>query len=136
MMDAYLLSQLAFATGVLGMLAAAILVFGNSASLFSNKLLAGAVFSAAFLMGHLSLVHSGIILRLPHLYRLPLPFTYLIAPLSYLYVRTLLKKEARLRRSDWIHFLPFILHALELMPFYRAQLRFVPVNDFIPTSFS
>lgn len=122
-MNAYLLTQLSFATAVIGFIAANVLVFATRQKVFPNRLLGGAIFCIAFMMGHLSLVHSAMIVNFPHAFRLPLPFTYLIAPLSYLYVRTLLNVETHFRSYDWLHFLPFVLHAAELMPFYLQSIE-------------
>ncbi len=122
-MNAYLLTQLSFATAVIGFIVASVLMFAARGKVFPNRLLGGAIFCIALMMGHLWLVHTGIIIEYPHLYRLPSPFTYLIAPLSYLYVRALFYEETHFRPHDWLHFLPFGLHAVELLPFFLLHVE-------------
>lgn len=64
------------------------------------------------------LLSSGHFFDYPHFLRVPAPFHYLIGPSIYLFVRTLLKREKSLQKWDWLHFLPFVLHVIELIPFY------------------
>lgn len=61
---------------------------------------------------------SGAIYDFPHYIRVPAPLHYLVGPSIYLFVRTLLHKENKLRRWDWLHIIPFFLHFIELIPFY------------------
>jgi AraC-like DNA-binding protein len=64
------------------------------------------------------LISSGLILKVPHLFRTASPVIYLIAPTAFLYVRSVLKEERRFNLLDSIHFFPALLHFLELIPFY------------------
>jgi len=64
------------------------------------------------------LFSSGLIYQYPHFLRVPAAFHYLVGPAIYFFVRTLFYKEKSLRKWDWLHFLPFILHLIELIPFY------------------
>ena len=54
----------------------------------------------------------------PHLSRVHDPFVFLAAPLLFLYVRTLVRRERTLARRDYLHFLPFILCVAYLAPYY------------------
>ena len=70
----------------------------------------------------------------PYLWRVGLPFQYLIAPLFYLYVRACLNNEIAFRKWDWLHFMPALFHFMELTPFY-----FMPTPeklDYIKYAFS
>ena len=67
------------------------------------------------------LYESNYIFHFPHLIRVIAPLGYLIGPLTYLFIRTLLNNESRLKRKDIFHFLPFLLHLLELLPFYFSS---------------
>ncbi len=58
---------------------------------------------------------------IPHLHRVQHPVHFLIAPAAYLYVRALLRNERNFRRHDWVHALPFLLHAGELMPLFLSS---------------
>lgn len=64
------------------------------------------------------LLETKLIYTYPHYIRIPAPFHYLFGPSIYLFVRTLLRKERFLKKWDWLHFLPFVLHFIELIPFY------------------
>jgi AraC-like DNA-binding protein len=46
-----------------------------------------------------------------------LPLYYLISPCTYLYVRQTLTGKTRLARSDWWHFLPFLITLADMLPF-------------------
>ncbi|MEI8073922.1 MAG: hypothetical protein WCH78_04165, partial [Bacteroidota bacterium] len=67
------------------------------------------------------LYESNYIFHFPHLIRVISPLGYLIGPLTYLFIRTLLKNESRLKKKDFFHFLPFLLHLFELFPFYFSS---------------
>lgn len=64
------------------------------------------------------LLETKLIYTYPDYIRIPAPFHYLFGPSIYLFVRTLLRKERSLKKWDWLHFLPFVLHFIELIPFY------------------
>lgn len=76
------------------------------------------------------LFSSGLIFEYPHFIRVPAPFHYLAGPSIYLFVRTLFFKENSLKKRDWLHFLPFILHFVELMPFYleTVEVKYMVIN--------
>lgn len=67
------------------------------------------------------MLRTGAFYDYPHFMRVPAPFLYLLGPTSWLFVRTLLYGESRLRKTDWLHFIPFLLHLIELMPFYLSD---------------
>lgn len=62
----------------------------------------------------------------PHLIGATTPFPLLIGPLLYLYVDFSLRKEQRFCRKDWLHFIPFVVTYLAMMPFlfgYSAEQK-------------
>lgn len=63
-------------------------------------------------------------LKFTYLIRVPGPFLYLGGPIIYLFVRTLFYNEHKLRRWDFLHFLPFIMNVVELIPFYLSSPEF------------
>lgn len=67
------------------------------------------------------MLRTGVFYEYPHFLRVPAPFLYLLGPISWLFTRTLLYGESRMRKTDWLHFLPFILHVIELTPFYLSD---------------
>jgi AraC-like DNA-binding protein len=60
----------------------------------------------------------------PHLSRVHDPFVFLAPPMLFLYVRTLLRRERKLARKDYLHFLPFALCVAYLAPYYLRGSRY------------
>jgi AraC-like DNA-binding protein len=60
----------------------------------------------------------GFILDYPHLMRTGSPIGFLAAPFFYFFVRNNVFGYSGFQKWDWIHFLPALLHVLDLMPFY------------------
>ena len=58
------------------------------------------------------------ILQYPHFLKIQDPFTLAGAPLLFLYIRTLIKGHAGLSKKDLLHFIPFGLCLVFLLPFY------------------
>jgi AraC-like DNA-binding protein len=65
---------------------------------------------------------------IPWLFRLPSPVYYLMFPSAWLYVRMLLNDESKLRKSDWLHFIPAIFHLLEMMPYNLSSIENKQLN--------
>jgi AraC-like DNA-binding protein len=70
------------------------------------------------------ILYSEYILLLPHVFKTGLPLNFLIAPLSYLYVRGVLYNEKKFQKRDLIHAIPFIIVFINYIPFYL-----LPVNE-------
>ncbi len=62
--------------------------------------------------------HAGWILKYPHLIRSVNPLMFLTAPFFYFYIRNTIFDRIGLDKRDIIHFLPALLHVLDLLPFY------------------
>jgi AraC-like DNA-binding protein len=73
----------------------------------------------------------------PHLSRVHDPFVFLAAPLLFLYLRTLIRRERKLTRTDYLHFLPFTLCVAYLAPYYlrssQSKLDFMWAEYYHPT---
>jgi len=60
---------------------------------------------------------------------------YLIGPMSYLYIRSVLTNDARLRKVDIVHFLPMLIYLIAALPHifssysYKAQLAQSIISD-------
>jgi AraC-like DNA-binding protein len=87
----------------------------------ANRLLAVVIFTWGWFVLIYLMVVWGALKNYPHLFRIGSPLYYLIAPCSYMYVRSILFDESRFRKWDWLHFLPTALHFIELTPFYLAD---------------
>lgn len=67
------------------------------------------------------LIKTGYILYVPWLFRLPSPLYYAMFPAVYLYLRMTIRDQTRLRKFEWLHFLPAVLHLIEYLPFYLSS---------------
>jgi len=67
--------------------------------------------------------HSGLMLQIPWLYRIPSFIYYLIPPAAFLYVTTIARDEEHLRKWDYLHFIPAMLHFLEMIPYHLQPLH-------------
>jgi len=70
------------------------------------------------------ILYSEYILLFPHIFKTGLPLNFLIAPLSYLYVRAVLYNEKKFQTRDLIHAFPFVIVSINYLPFYL-----LPVNE-------
>jgi AraC-like DNA-binding protein len=66
-------------------------------------------------------VYSENILDYPHLYKSAAPLTFLIAPLGYFYVRSVLFNEVAFKKIDLLHALPFLFVTLNYLPFFTSS---------------
>jgi AraC-like DNA-binding protein len=85
---------------------------------YANRLLALLLFVSAYIQFVTSLITNETILDVPHFFRTAAPLNYIVGPLIYLYVRASLLSSSRFDyRFGWL-FMPALLNAIELMPFY------------------
>ena len=70
------------------------------------------------------ILYSEYILLFPHVFKTGLPLNFLIAPLSYLYVRGVLYNEKKFQTRDLVHAIPFVIVFINYFPFYL-----LPVNQ-------
>jgi len=68
------------------------------------------------------LIVSGWIIEIPHFYKITAPVNYLIPPLGYLYVRSVLRNENSFYKKDYWHLLPFIVFAINYLPLYTMDI--------------
>lgn len=85
---------------------------------FSDRLLAGFLIAASYCALLYLLVFTGEIERFPHLFKTAAPVNFLLPPLAYLYVRSVLKNETSFKKLDALHWIPFIFFLISYMPFY------------------
>lgn len=48
---------------------------------------------------------------------------FILFPLYFLYSKYLTNKDEKIDRKDWIHFLPFLLYKIMLLPFYFMNME-------------
>jgi AraC-like DNA-binding protein len=115
-------AQLLVALNLLGvaqaLLLAAALISLKRGNRIANRFLAAFVTVIAISVGGATMASDRFIIEYPHLLKIQDPFYSLGAPLLYFYVRTLLKGRSALGKKDLLHFLPFALCLLYLLPFY------------------
>ncbi|UJP65224.1 helix-turn-helix domain-containing protein [Mongoliitalea daihaiensis] len=59
---------------------------------------------------------------MPYLLRTVNPLMFFAMPLFYFYVRNTVRQINGIKQWDWLHFIPGLLHYLELIPFYMIPL--------------
>ncbi len=64
------------------------------------------------------LIHSGWILQVPFMFKTAAPVNFLIPPFAYIYIRSVLKDEQKLRAKDYLHFIPAFLVFVNYIPIY------------------
>src|SRR6476660_7840723 len=101
-----------------GVLLALALLTAKSGRRTANRLLAALTLAISIAVSGSVLLTSNYVFAFPHLSRLHQPFVFLSAPLLYLYLRELTAREQRLAKRDFLHFIPFVLCAIDLLPYY------------------
>lgn len=64
---------------------------------------------------------TGLMYEYIHLFRTASPTHYLLGPLGYFFVRSLVSPRLRWSWWDYLHFLPFVLHFIELVPLFSLS---------------
>ena len=103
---------------LLAILAASILFWVNKEQSHSKRLLILLLIILSVPNMQSVLLYSGQFIRFPWLFRVSTPFTLLIAPVSYIYIRSVLRNELTFRKNDWWLLLPGVLFALNFIPYY------------------
>ena len=120
-----------FFAGILGIVVASILFFVNKNDTFPSRLLAGFLFCFSLLALNYALMTTSFFQRHPHFWRVLGWASFSYSPFAYLYVRSVLEQSYRFRKWDFLFFLPAVLHALNLLPFYLlpASDKLVIINN-------
>ncbi len=100
------------------LLAASVLLWINQERKHSNRLVALVliILSSQNLMQ--ILFFSRLILTVPWLLRAFAPLTFLVSPLVFVYIRSVLNDELKFRKNDWLLLIPTILVLINFIPFY------------------
>lgn len=100
------------------------LIFGSAllsykrGKIVANRLLAALVFVISIFLFGAVLRTTGYDLVLPHLSRVHDPFAFLLSPLLFLYLKTLIDKKSCFPRKNFLHFIPFGICVVYLVPYY------------------
>ena len=107
---------------LLALLAVAILIWINKEKTHRKHLLVLLLLVLAILNANGVIFHLGWYMKFPWLHKIAIPFSLLIAPAAYLYIRTVLKGELAYKKYDWLLLLPALLFAINLWPYYSMPL--------------
>jgi AraC-like DNA-binding protein len=101
------------------------LFFYNKGYKGANRFLSGYLFcSSAFLLTQYFLVYSkSISLIAFFITELPSLF-YLIGPFAYFYIRSILRDNVKLTKTDYLHFLPFVIIFIGAIPFLFSSWEY------------
>ena len=101
-----------------GLLLSLALLGARSDNKTANRLLAALTLTISIVVSGAVLLTSDYVFVFPHLSRLHHPFVFLAGPLLFLYIRTLTSPERKLEKRDFLHFIPFALCLVFLLPYY------------------
>jgi AraC-like DNA-binding protein len=112
-------------TGVIFVLisSALIIFFKPSGLRINNVLLALAFVIISLSYFYLVLRSIGMLSRNPHLLRLVAPLVYAVGPLLFFYVRNTFRSKSGLEFNDFLHFIPVVIHFIDLVPFYFSPVE-------------
>ena len=122
MLDLIDLSQAGILCGLLSIYV--LLLKKNAMRSFSDYLLATFIFFQCLTAGTYVLVITGAVLEVPFFYKTSAPINFLIPPLGYLYVRSVLFNESKWTSLDLLHLLPFALFLVSYLPFFFSTSAF------------
>jgi AraC-like DNA-binding protein len=121
-----------------GLLLAAALLSSKGGNKTANRLLAALTFAISIIVSGAVLLTSNYVFVYPHLSRIHHPFVFLAGPLLFLYIRELTSEGRRFERKDFLHFIPFALCLIYLLPYYlqsgKGKLNVV-ASEYLEASF-
>ncbi len=108
-----------------GALTVYILLFKkNALRSYSDYLISISILCQIWTLALFLFVITGSILQFPYLYRTAAPLTFLVPPLGYLYVRSVLYNEQKWQGVDFLHLLPFLFFFINYLPFFISPLDY------------
>jgi AraC-like DNA-binding protein/bacteriorhodopsin len=122
-----------FGCSLLGLLVSGVLFFANKDTYFPARMMAGFLTSLSLVGLNNALMATDFFSQMPHMWRAVSFTSFLPAPFSFLYVRSVLNQEFRFRRHDWLFFVPAVLYALSMLPFYLqpAGVKMELINQIV-----
>ena len=103
---------------LLGITVAVILYHVNRNRSFSPRILAAIIFSLSYVLFAHALFISQEFINFPHLWRTPVFLSVAIAPLTYIYVRSVLTQQFSFKKWDFLLFIPALLYTMQFIPMY------------------
>ena len=102
----------------LGIITSVILFARQMNDSIQQRVLSSVMFCFSLLSVTFNLLFTRFFYHFPHVWRIPVFFSLSVMPLSYIYVRTVLEQQFRLRKLDYWFFLPAFLYTLTFLQFY------------------
>ncbi len=103
-----------------------VLIFHKYGYSLANRLLATLLLLYSLILLRLLLWDLEYYLIIPRILLLPISISFLMGPMHFLYCKYLIGPEDRLNKKDYIHFIPFVIYLLMLIPTY-----FLPADELI-----
>ncbi len=94
----------------------AILILLKHGRLYANRFLGSLMLFYSIILVDLLLQDLGFYANRPHLKFIGLGFPFVVGPLHYLYAKYLVYPSRKLRKIEWLHFLPLLLFKIYLLP--------------------
>lgn len=119
---AKILSAIAILSTATGIFFSVVLFSLRKGNKLANRLLALLLFTFSVRIGEFALYWTDYITDMPHLVNISAPLPFLFGGLIFLYTKTLLNKE-KLNRWEYLHFLPFVIYIIYMLPFYSLPVE-------------
>lgn len=107
-----------FFSGTLGFVVSLVLIFANKAESFSARLLAAFLSCFSFFAIYFGMQTTSFFRHYPHLWKSFVWVSFLYMPISYIYVRSVLRQSFRFERWDSLFLLPAIVYTASFIPVY------------------
>jgi AraC-like DNA-binding protein len=117
MMENYIFFTVTIVASILGFIFFVTSVLINQEKTLYSNILGFWTLSWSFILLSNSLLVTDFYILFPYLYIIGSGVGFLVGPLSYLYVRSILKQSFRLSFSDGLFFIPFILAQINRLPY-------------------
>ena len=110
--------------GFMGILLSIVTLAKSQKSKTINYSLAAFFIVWSFVVLFGTLIYSGKIIYLIHIFRLDSPLHYLMGPTIYFFTLSTLRPEFRFQKKQLLHLLPFLINFIEFLPFYFNTAAF------------
>ncbi|GAA4417414.1 hypothetical protein GCM10023187_49790 [Nibrella viscosa] len=110
--------QLVLISGALQGCCLAVLLFTRPVNQLANRLLGTVMVLMAVQTALVAFDNREFFMRFPHLSHVGWSLPALFGPLLFLFTQKLISERPRWQRTDWLHFAPFVLILLYLLPYY------------------
>ena len=124
--------------GTLGMGVASMLYLANRNQHYQAKLLASVLLCLTLSGMNQALITTNFFIQNPHLWRILVLTTLLQPVLAYLYVRSVLEQQLKMKKWDWLFAIPAILYTASYFDFYlkntdekRAIVELIQLNPLL-----